>query len=234
MHFQKSCRSTYVLLITVHYNLPEPLSILNEDREIPPSNSVINAFSRLDSVTLNILCLGTLDNQNLQWESRNVSSLNDGEITVADSNRNIALEISSLYRRFLMLSINPFQSQFFGYYLCRSRQSNNIVEVYVTTENPLWQVISPPNNFVPMGFVVTLTVRYGDNSVGYQNNGTGFVYSLVFLPCAPAQPSNVLLTGISGEFNNQLQYTFRARLNDDSGEFLWNCTYVHLMLRTTV
>lgn len=64
------------------------------------------------------------------------------------------------------------------------------------------------------------------------------MYSLIFIPCVATQPDVTLLMGISDEFSNTLEFSFRARLNEDSGEFIWNgkpsqlayCAVMHVQL----
>lgn len=204
----------------------DPIAILAGGREVLSSNAVINSFVN-NSFSFN--CLGTTENRNLLWESRNISTLSDGEILIEDTETLQGLTVTYvintgiffLNRSFIILFAN--RTEFFnGYYSCKSQQSNDSVEIYTTLINPLWQVVPPHIAVVPMGADVTITLQYGDSSVGYQNNGGGFRYSLMFLPCVATLPDELLQTGISKRFSNQLVYSFQARLNDDSGEFLWN------------
>ena len=208
----------------------DPVSILNNDREIFPSMAVINYFPiymNTDNPVLAINCLSTAENPLLQWESMNVSSLSDGEITQEAADEINALNVTyfssiSANQRLISLLIHPFGEQFTGYYFCRSQQSNISRKVFTTLTNPLWELISPRNVTLPMGAEVSIVIRYGDSSSGYENRGSGFLYSLIFLPCVATQPDEVLLFGFSNRFSNEIVYTFRARIDVDSGEYRWN------------
>lgn len=191
---------------------------MNEDHEVFPANAVINYFG--DNSLFSLLCLSTEQNADLRWESRNVSRLSDGEIIAGTLNE---LNISAAFeRRLTTLSIRPFVVEFTGYYSCISLHSS--IEVYATPTNPLWELISPIHDYVPMGAIVTLVIRHADSSTGYGNRGNGFNYTLHFLPCVASLPDQVLATGISSRNSSRLMYMFRARLMQDSGEFLWNGT----------
>lgn len=215
----------------------DSLSILNDiGIEILPSNAVINYFDSNPTSPFHIRCMGTAENRNLQWESRNVSILNDGEVTLQES-----LEVPGLHiqyvtdlrsfffnRSTIVLGIPVFSSSFTGYYTCRSRESNASMEVYMTSINPLWQLTSPLKMVVPMGAEVNLTLQYGDSSAGFRNYGNGFMYTLQFLPCVATLPDTVLQNGISDALSNILLYSFRARLFSDSGEFRWTGMFLLL------
>lgn len=204
--------------------LIEPVSILADSSEVLTLNAVINTGN------LDLTCLGTDGNRDLQWEATSIASLNNGEITAeaaaAFPGFNVTYLISNaMYqfdRSFILLSSPPDIPLVTGYITCKSRQSNrSSVEVFVTPMNPLWRIISPPAEVVPMGADVNIVLQYGDNSVGFRNMGPGFVYNLRFLPCVATQPDEVLLMGITEESNNTVKHSFHARLLD-SGEYLWN------------
>lgn len=190
---------------------------------------MINYFDSNPNSIFHIRCLGAVGNANLQWETRNVSVLNDGEITEQEAAGINGFDVvyitnSSVFffnRSTIVLRIPSFQPSFAGYYTCRSRESNNSVEVYMTSLNPLWQLVTPTTMIVPMGAEVIIALQYGDSSVGSQNIGSGFLHTLIFFPCVPTLPNLALRSGFSDTFSNLLTYSFRARL-DDSGEFRWN------------
>ena len=175
-------------------------------------------------------CLSTIGNRNLQWEARNVSGLNDGEITEDEASSFQLFDIDyvidtggfSLNRSSILIRI--FELSTSGYISCSSRESNiSSYEVFFTPEDPLWRVISPNFNYLPMGARVNLTLQYGDASDGILNNGRGFAYSLYFLPCVATLPDQVLAAGITSRFGNSIDYSLYASLAD-SGEYKWNGT----------
>ena len=210
--------------------LLDPVSVITNDEEVLP-NAVINTASSL--TRLSLICLSTMGNRDLYWEANNIPNLNDGEITIEETTNfapfdvNYVLDTDLLFldRSFITLSSDPtYQGVIVtGSLSCKSRESNvSSSDVYLTTTNPLWEVLSPVMDTVPMGAQVSLTLQYGDNSNGYQNQGLGFMYTLIFIPCVATQPDVTLLVGNSREFSNILEFSFRARLNDDSGEYVWN------------
>lgn len=194
--------------------------------EVLSSNAVINIFP---TNPFTLICLGTSENRNLLWQSRNVTNLDDGEITLIETESsqdvNVTYDTGSfnIDRRLISISFNVNSFGLYaGYYSCMSQQSNSTIEVYTTLTNPLWRLTSPSTVTVPMGVEVTITVQYADNSTGYQNMGNGFVYNLRFLPCVATQPNLTLLTGMTDAFDNNLAHSFSPRLDDGSGEYLWN------------
>lgn len=205
--------------------MTDPVSLLNgaSGIEITTPNAVINDLINVNDVRL--FCLGTPGNRDLQWEATNISNLDDGEITPEEDAAHLEISVTYVYNRsFIQLttqSADPLLT-LVGYISCKSRQSNrSSVEVFITPTNPLWRVISPLTEVVPMGAEVNITLQYGDSSVGYQNFGSGFLYGLRFLPCVATLPDMTLLMGITDELSNTVEYTFRAGLQD-SGEYKWN------------
>lgn len=196
---------------------PVSIIVVDRDSEILTPNAVINTGN------LNLICLGIPGNRDLQWEATNISNLNNGEITPEEAapfpGFDVAYVISD--RSFIRLSSEPATPLVTGYISCRSRQSNRSSEVFVTPVDPLWRVISPPMDLVPVGAEVVITLQHGDNSVGSGNVGPGFMYSLRFLPCVATLPDEVLLAGMTDESSNTVEYSFRAGLLD-SGEYKWN------------
>ncbi len=236
---QKNCLVSFVVtMVHTMLNIQNcimfllgSLSILNDiGISVIPANAVINFFDSNPSSPFHIRCLGTIGNRDMQWESRNVSVLNDGEITFQEASEIQGLHVQYITnlttfffnRSTIVLFIPTFQPSFTGYYACRSRESNKSVEVYLTSSNPLWQLTSSLEMVVPMGAYVNLTLQYADNSVGFRNYGNGFVYTLHFIPCVATLPDVLLQNGSIDIFSNLLTYSFRARLLDDSGEFRWN------------
>ena len=191
--------------------------------EVLMPNAVINTGN------LFLICLGIMGNRELQWEATDIADLNNGEVGIEEAAAFPGFNVSyafngpmyDLDRSFIYLTSEPGTTLVMGHVSCKSRQSNSSVEVFVTSINPLWQVISPITEVVPMGAEVNIVIQYGDDSVGYQNLGPGFLYNLRFLPCVATQPDETLLMGITEQFNNTVNYSFRARLID-AGEYLWN------------
>lgn len=215
------------LIHTKHHGIiffVDPLSILTAGNEVLIPGAVINTGS------LSLSCLGTTGNRDLRWEAMNITNLDNGEISLEEASAFQGFDVTyfintdllTLNRSYIMLSSAPLVPLVMGYISCTSAQSNRSVEVFITPTNPLWRLLSPLMDITPMGAEVTLTIQHADASVGYQNQGSGFVYSLRFLPCVATQPDEMLTGGNTNQFNNTLEYTFRARLNDDSGEYKWN------------
>ena len=217
---------TVILLCLSH---SDPVSILYQDREIPTPDAVINFFPTVSNTTqsiLSLVCLSVYPNTNLTWErvadpnlmSETITSTTDGAVNVT-----YRTDIDS-QQRLTDLSISPFTSVDSGTYMCRSGQSNSAASVYVTTRNPLFELVSPGMEYYPLGAEVTsLTVQYGDRSVGYMQQGSGFNYTLIFLPCVETLPPRVLLPhAITNRLQTNISYSFPARLEFDNGEYLWN------------
>lgn len=206
---------------------PVAIIVTDRDREILPSNAVINTGH------LDLVCLGISGNRDLLWEATNISNLNNGEITPEGAANFPGFDVSYLIsdRSFIRLNSELATPLITGYISCRSRQSNISVEAFVTRVDPLWRVISPAMDVVPVGAEVNITLQYGDNSVGSGNLGSGFVYTLRFLPCVRMLPDETLLAGMTDELSNTVEYSFRAGLLD-SGEYQWNCMYVMFCLKS--
>jgi hypothetical protein len=202
-----------------------PVAISAAFVEIGFPNAVINTGSP------SFICISTVGNRNLQWEARNVSGLNDGEITEDEASTfiNYVIDTDGFSLNRSVILVNAFELSTSGYISCSSRESNvSSHEVFFTAEDPLWRVISPHFDNLPMGARVNLTLQYGDSSDGIVNNGRGFAYSLYFLPCVETLPDQVLTAGVTSRFGNTIDYTVHARLAD-SGEYKWNGTHLGSM-----
>ena len=161
---------------------------MNDDEELP-QNAVINQFATFGHNTepaLSLRCLSVNDHSNLQWMSRGVPSLlPDGPISSMTS---LPVDIDYFpendpQERDVVLTIRPVSEGLTGYYSCLSQESGVSAEVYSTLTNPLWQLTTPTVNYLPIGsFLPIVSVLYADVSVGYQNLGVGFSYSLAFEP----------------------------------------------------
>lgn len=193
--------------------------------------AVINFFTTSSSTGLRVLsltCASTLPNPQLQWESRAVTNLEDGILTASITKLIEAVDVTYFSmdpteQRLVNLTIHPFVVGYSGFYTCRPQQSNLSTLVYATLTNPLWEVAFPGMLYYPVGAEVSnLVLRYGDSSVGYEQRGSGFNYKLTFLPCVATQPVRDLLANVTDRFSSELRYTFRVRLDIDSGEYLWN------------
>ena len=212
----------------VYSYLIDPIAVLDGSAEVFSSNAVINTFfARTFERTFVLSCFATNGSADLTWQSRNVSGLDDGEIALAEVESlrgvNVTVNTGQLFDRdFISLAVNVTGGLYTGYYACRSRQTNSTIEVFATLTNPLWRTLTPSSLSVPMGAEVELTIQYADRSTGAQNRGRGFMYNLRFLPCVATLPDQTLQSGTTDEFANDLAYSFRARLGDDSGEFVWN------------
>jgi hypothetical protein len=155
-----------------------------------PIVSVINQFNFGSDSPEPFLCLNCLSVRGhpyLEWVSRDVPSLlPDGPISSLSS-PNIRIEHfaeSDSQQRDTVITVNPLTQGLTGYYSCQSRQSGvSAGSVYTTFVNPLWLTVTPTLNYIPIGSVLpVVSVLYADISVGYQNLGSGFSYSLTFEP----------------------------------------------------
>lgn len=153
----------------------DPVSVLIENVEEVLPNAVINTVSSL--TRLSLVCLSTVGNRDLYWEANDIPNLNDGEITIEEAANfppfdvTYVLDIDSLFldRSYILLSSDPtYQGPIVtGSLSCKSSESNgSSFDIYLTTTNPLWQVLSPAMDTVPMGAQVNLTLQYGDDSNG--------------------------------------------------------------------
>lgn len=178
---------------------------------------MINQFSTFGLNTepgLSLRCLSVNGHSNLQWMSRGVPSLlPDGPISSMTS-----LHVDIGYfpefdqqQRDVVLTIRPISEVLTGYYSCSSQESGVSAEVYSTLTNPLWQRTTPTVNYLPIGsFLPVISVLYADFSVGYQNLGAGFSYSLAF-------ESYTALTQNSSNENDTLGQLFNNRSTLISG-----------------
>ena len=222
------CDSSMMYLDLYFTLILDDVSIVADNIKIFSSNAVINTFPT-NPFTLS--CLGAADSRSLQWEIRNVSLLNNGELTLAETENLAGINVTYMSRTnsfffnqsFIFLSLDRSRIGFYsGYYSCRSRQSNSTVEVFVTLRDPLWQLVTPPHLEVSMGVEVIIAIQYADRSTGYRNLGSGFVYGLRFLPCVATDPDVMLEAGMTDTLSNELTFSFHTMLNVDSGEYLWN------------
>lgn len=134
-----------------------------------------------------------------------------------------------------------------GYYTCKSQESATSSEVYTTLTNPLWRRTTPTVNYLPIGTLLpVISIQYADFSVGYQNLGSGFSYSLTFEPytCQPDRGlalnqnissdrdslgpdcSNMITQLISGNtadlIGNNITYAIVGQLTDLDGQYQLN------------
>ena len=187
-----------------------------------PAGAIINLFNfGLDSREqfLSLNCLSVRGHPNLEWVSRDVSSLfPDGPISSLSS-PNIRVEYfaeSDSQQRDTVLLVGPITQGLTGYYSCQSRQSGVSAEVYTTFTNPLWQLTSPTLNYIPIGsFLPVVSARYADFSLGYQNLGLGFSYSLTFEPYF--SESDMMLNQTNGSWSDSQQQFTSNRVTLISG-----------------
>ena len=179
-----------------------------------PVGSVINQFnSGFDSSEpfLSLNCLSVRGHPNLEWVSRDIPNLlPDGPISSLSS-PNIRIEYfpeSDSQQRDTVLTVDPITQGLTGYYSCRSRQSGVSAEpVYTTFTNPLWLLTTPTLNYIPIGTIFpAVSVLYADVSLGYQNLGSGFSYSLTFEPYS-SQPDMMLAPNRTNGSDSQQELT---------------------------
>ena len=202
------------------------MALLNDDRELVP-NAVINTYRmhlHTNQSTLNLRCIGTNGNGRLQWFTREVEVLPP---TISSTNiptiEGLNVTFFDRMQRDTNLVYQPVNVQSTGYYTCRSEESGYTVEVYTTLIDPLWELSVQTASVIefPIGAVVTITARYADSSSGYINSGDGFQYVLMFLPHIENMPDEMLASGNSSQYSNQLTYSFSAAVGG-SGLYLLN------------
>ena len=189
-----------------------------------PAGAVINLFNfGLDGLEpfLALNCLSVRGHSNLEWVSRDVASLfPDGQISSLSS-PNIRIEYfaeSDSQQRDTVLLVDPITQGLTGYYSCRSRQSGVSAEVYTTFTDPLWQLTTPALNYIPIGsFLPVVSVRYADFSLGYQNFGLGFSYSLSFEPYSSGSDMMLALNQTNGSWSDSQQQFTSNRVTLISG-----------------
>ena len=202
------------------------MALLNDDRELVP-NAVINTYRMhlpTNQSTLNLRCIGTNGNGRLQWFTREVEVLPP---TISSTNiptiEGLNVTFFNRMQRDTNLVYQPVNVQSTGYYTCSSGESGYTVEVYTTLIDPLWELLVPTASVIefPIGAVVSITARYADSSSGYINSGHGFQYVLMFLPRIETMPDEMLASGNSSQYSNQLTYSFSAAVGG-SGLYLLN------------
>ena len=202
------------------------MALLNDDRELVP-NAVINTYRMhlpTNQSTLNLRCIGTNGNGRLQWFTREVEVLPP---TISSTNiptiEGLNVTFFDRMQRDTNLVYQPVSVQSTGYYTCSSGESGYTVEVYTTLIDPLWELLVPTASVIefPIGAVVSITARYADSSSGYINSGHGFQYVLMFLPRIETMPDEMLASGNSSQYSNQLTYSFSAAVGG-SGLYLLN------------
>ena len=202
------------------------MALLNDDRELVP-NAVINTYRMhlpTNQSTLNLRCIGTNGNGRLQWFTREVEVLPP---TISSTNiptiEGLNVTFFDRMQRDTNLVYQPVNVQSTGYYTCSSGESGYTVEVYTTLIDPLWELLVPTASVIefPIGAVVSITARYADSSSGYINSGHGFQYVLMFLPRIETMPDEMLASGNSSQYSNQLTYSFSAAVGG-SGLYLLN------------
>ena len=202
------------------------MALLNDDRELVP-NAVINTYRMhlpTNQSTLNLRCIGTNGNGRLQWFTREVEVLPP---TISSTNiptiEGLNVTFFDHMQRDTNLVYQPVNVQSTGYYTCSSGESGYTVEVYTTLIDPLWELLVPTASVIefPIGAVVSITARYADSSSGYINSGHGFQYVLMFLPRIETMPDEMLASGNSSQYSNQLTYSFSAAVGG-SGLYLLN------------
>lgn len=113
------------------------MSVFNQGDEVLP-NAVINHFRLFDSNKfLSLRCFSREEHSNLQWLTRDVTSLPDVLSAQAVNDIDALNIVSSDFGRDLTLNIMNFSSANTGYFICRSNQSGSEVEV-LTTTSKLW------------------------------------------------------------------------------------------------
>lgn len=230
---------------------------MNNDEELPP-NAVINQFASFglnSEPALSLRCLSVNGHSNLQWMSRGVPSLlPDGPISSMTSPR-VDIDYFPEFdpqQRDVVLLIRPISEVLTGYYSCSSQESGVSAEVYSTLTNPLWQRTTPTVNYLPIGsFLPVISVLYADVSVGYQNLGFGFSYSLTFEPYAALAQNgsnesdtlgqlssnrSMLISGsTSNLMGNNITYLITGRLTIFDGQYQLNgksCTACRVTVLT--
>jgi len=117
-----------------------------------------------------------------------------------------------------------------GHYICKSEVANSNASIYATTMNPLFELVSPGMEYFPIGAEInSLTVRYGDSSVGYMQLGSGFTYNLTFSSPMDiieerAPQINTLIDSTATRSNETfIEYSVMAR---STGIYSWRGKYV--------
>lgn len=208
-----------------------PVAILYQDREIQAPNSVINYLQIIPDAMQAVLlleCVSTYPHNNLRWRIDNSLYANESIELSSSGTVNVTYSDIGTQQRLVTLSIPSFTNDNIGKYYCTSEQTNySSASVFVTTKDPLFELISPEAEYYPLGAQVsTLTVQYGDMSVGYMQQGHGFNFSLTFLPCVEGLPNNVLIPHrITLRNQSRIIFHFQAG-SMDSGEYLWNGNFL--------
>ena len=220
------------------FSLLDPVTLLNNDSELEP-NAVINVFSIYEDVDyLSLICVGTEGSGGLVWEAAEVERFS-GIIddSVLSTNDDIAVEYYSSDRRDTGLVLQPITAATVGYYTCRSTESGYEARVLTTFQNPYFAFTNPTQYEVPLGVRVDLSARYAYWSTGQMNVGTGFRYTLNYLPCVvtpTVNPNNTTMpppqvqlldSGPTDAFSNNYVYSQYASENT-TGQYNLTCKFI--------
>ena len=194
----------------------EPVSILYEDHEIRTRDAVINFFPVVgdtNQLSFSLVCVSIYSN--LVWESNVPNSSN-----FTNSNNNITAQ-----QKIISLSMSPFTMNYNGRYICKSEVNVN-ASVYATTINPLFELVSTELEYFPIGAEIndSLTVRYGDRSVGYMQLGRGFTYSLTFSSFLDTIEEEIIHRNIlidSTATRSNETFIRHQTVANNTGMFLW-------------
>ena len=182
--------------------------------------------------------------------SHAVPSLTDG---VIDSLPSLGVDVlyfpeSDAQQRDVVLTVRPITEALTGYYSCVSQESGVSAQVYTTLTNPVWELTTSNENYLPVGTSLpVVSARYADFSPGYINFGQGFSYSLIYYaaseipmsqnqsstsePERPLEPfstdGSVLITGrTSNLVGNNVTYFIIGQLNDFDGQYQFNGKHI--------
>ena len=122
------------------------------------------------------------------------------------------------------LFFNLTSANVVGEYYCRSQESDFSAAVFIETTDPIWQLLSPPLTYLPVGGDFTLiSVQYADNSTGFENFGAGFSYIASYSPKDKTQGEIVLDSGLTSNFTgNEYNYGTVTRICEQDGTYQIN------------
>ena len=214
--------NTLIYIINAYeHHIVDPVAVLNNNRETS-QNAVINTFSSWSTTgqpALSLRCLSSENNDNLIWETLDVSSA-PSILTEEDALSIPFIGIDyhkgiSVNNRDVIVLINPISNLTTGVYSCRSVETNFSSRAIVIQTQPYWEVIAPTSLRIelPIGARASIRALYADFSDGNMNTGSGFAYTLNFVPCvAPPDTEGgekiELVNSVTSRFSNEIVYSF--------------------------
>lgn len=170
---------------------------------------IINYFGVSYFNELHLSCLSTEGNGNLSWVSNN-SQVNSSRMNTI-GNQNATLVVQDVSK--------PI------YFTCVSQVSAYSAHVLVTSNSPVWELVSIRNASFPVGASFSIQYHYADVSNGSLNLGPGFFVEIYFSPFYSLTSSEMVYSYNTDQSLNYFNYNFTTSLSA-GGLYTVNGTHV--------